>query len=73
MDILVLDENKNCAAVIEVKHTDKENMLDKKAEEAIVQIEKRDYDISLYTYPHVIRWGIAFCKKNCAVRCAIMR
>ncbi len=42
-----------------------------KAEEALCQIAKRQYDAALRNdgYKHVSCYGIAFCGKECAVHC----
>ena len=71
MDILVLDEDRSWASVIEIKHTDRMNDLPKMADAALAQIEKNEYDFSLRDTAHLIRWGLAFCNKRCEVRCRI--
>ena len=72
MDIQVVDENNSWISVIEVKHTDVMEKIQEKAEEGLSQIEKKEYDTAFHDFKRIIRWGTAFCKKNCAVACQIL-
>ena len=58
------------AFVVEFKVTKKPRELAKKAEEALMQIEERQYVAELYDdgYEIVGKYGIAFCGKDCLVR-----
>ena len=72
-DLAVLDEWNKCAAVIEVKRADSEKELEASVEEALLQIEERQYDADLKArgYTKIFHWGMAFFRKSCkiAVRC----
>ena len=72
LDVLVI-ANRTHASVIEIKYTDAIEDIQKRADEAITQIDSKRYDASLHTYKHIIRWGICFCKKSCAVKCQIIK
>ncbi|MCM1179505.1 MAG: ATP-binding protein [Clostridium sp.] len=58
------------AYVLEFKVADKFNQLDQKADEALRQIEERNYARELEDdgYATVYRYGIAFCGKDCLVK-----
>lgn len=58
------------AFVLEFKVADKLKLLDKKAEEALKQIEDKGYARELhdYDYETIYRYGIAFCGKDCLVK-----
>jgi hypothetical protein len=58
------------AIVIEFKVADNIDDLDKKAIEAIQQINNKGYDLELRDegYKNIIKYGIAFCKKDCLVK-----
>lgn len=58
------------AFVLEFKVADTLKQLDKKAEEALRQIEEKGYARELhdYDYETVYRYGIAFCGKDCLVK-----
>ncbi len=72
-DLTVVNNDKNIAAVIEIKRADSEKALEVCVDEALQQIEKRQYDAELKTmgYTKVFHWGMAFFKKACkmGVRC----
>lgn len=58
------------AYVVEFKVTDKYQELERKAEEALRQIEDRAYGRELLDdgYCSIVSYGIAFCGKNCEVK-----
>ena len=72
-DLTVVNNDKNVAAVIEVKRADSEKELEAKVEEGLNQIEERQYDAELKGrgYTQILHWGMAFFKKSCkmGVRC----
>lgn len=59
------------AFVVEFKVAKNMDELDAKAEDAIRQIEEKQYDMDLKNdgYKYVSYYGIAFCGKECAVHC----
>lgn len=69
-DIVVKDRKGRKAAVVEVKRTDSGNSLEKKCEEALAQIEEKQYarKVELDGFNKVVRLGIAFFQKKCLVR-----
>ncbi len=58
------------AIVIEFKIANDIDDLEKKAEEAIEQIEDRRYDMELRSegYKNICKYGIAFYKKDCLIK-----
>ena len=58
--------------MLEFKVADKFSQLEEKAEEALRQIEERQYAKELEDdgYATVYRYGIAFCGKDCLVKLA---
>lgn len=58
------------AIIVEVKRADNYQEMDLKCEEALQQIEARQYDeeLRLEGYQKFIHFGICFCKKNCRIR-----
>ena len=58
------------AYVIEFKIADKFNQLEKRAEDALLQIEEKGYARELQDdgYATVIKYGIAFMGKDCVVK-----
>lgn len=58
------------AFVLEFKVADKLKQMDKKADEALQQIEERGYARELHDddYETVYRYGVAFCGKDCLVK-----
>ncbi len=69
-DLVVKDRKGRKAAVVEAKRTDSENLLEKKCEEALAQIEEKQYarKVELDGFNKVVRLGIAFFQKKCLVR-----
>ncbi len=71
-DIIVFPQrrDKNCSAfIIEVKYTNEYKMLEKKAKEALKQIELRQYDkyFGRSKPKKIVHYGIAFFGKDCCV------
>jgi hypothetical protein len=58
------------AIVIEFKVAENLDDLEKKADDAIQQIKEKGYDLELRGegYKNIIKYGIAFCKKDCLVK-----
>ncbi|SFC49671.1 AAA family ATPase [Clostridium uliginosum] len=57
------------AIVIEFKIAKKIDHLEKRAEDALKQIEDKGYDMELRSegYKNIIRYGISFCEKDCYI------
>ncbi len=68
-DIVIKDRKNRRAAVIETKITDSESRLISACEEALKQINKKQYAVSVQRagYRQVISLGIAFYHKQCCV------
>ena len=69
-DIAMTPKEKNHAGVIlEFKCADREDMLAKKAAEALAQIEERQYaaDMQAKGVQTIWKYGVAFCGKNMAI------
>ena len=66
-DLTVVNNDKNIAAVIEVKRADSEKELEACVEKALLQIEERQYDAELASkgYTTILHWGMAFFRKTC--------
>nr|MCR5219869.1 PD-(D/E)XK nuclease domain-containing protein [bacterium] len=70
-DITIEDGLHNRAIIIELKYAPEYKDLEKKAEEALRQIEEKKYAVGLPPNIRiVINYGIAFWKKECCVRCS---
>jgi hypothetical protein len=70
-DILILAKRRRqLAIIIEIKATDDYRKLNEKCDEALQQIEEKKYDTELMQngYQKIIKYGIAFCQKDCMVR-----
>jgi hypothetical protein len=70
-DILILAKRRRqLAIIIEIKATDDYRKLNAKSDEALQQIEERQYDAELIQngYQKIIKYGIAFCQKDCMVK-----
>ena len=70
-DIVIKDRRNRRAAVIEAKIAANENEMEKEGGAALSQIEEKQYARKLERsgFRKVIRYGIAFYKKECLVRC----
>ncbi|GHT86713.1 hypothetical protein FACS18947_6750 [Bacteroidia bacterium] len=70
-DILLWHEDyRKEAIILELKFTDELNELESKCEEALAQIEKKQYDAEFKAegYKTILKYGIAFYKKSCLVK-----
>ena len=58
------------AIVVEFKIANDIDDLEKKADEAIEQIEDRKYDMELRSegYKNIVKYGIVFYKKDCLIK-----
>lgn len=58
------------AAILEFKVVEKYNQMTKACEDALKQIEKKDYEASLRDeqYENIAKLGICFCQKRCRVK-----
>ncbi len=70
-DLTILQKRpRETAVIIEFKVCGSEEELEKTAEKALEQIENRKYDseIRMDRYKNILKYGIAFCKKECCAR-----
>ena len=70
-DLVVKQRSKwNYAAILEFKIVDKYNQMTKACEDALKQIEEKDYEASLRDeqYENIAKLGICFCQKRCRVK-----
>ena len=70
-DLVVKQRSKwNYAAILEFKIVDKYNQMTKACEDALKQIEEKDYEASLRDeqYENISKLGICFCQKRCRVK-----
>ena len=71
-DITICEfQKRKIAVIIEIKIAEKYSDLDKKCEEALKQIEDKQYEAELkeQSYNNIIKYGIAFCsEKVCKVK-----
>ena len=70
-DIFIKSVSKRgIAIVIEFKIAKDIDDLEKRAEAAIKQIEDKKYDMELRSegYKNIVKYGIAFCQKDCLVK-----
>ena len=70
-DLVVKQRSKwNYAAILEFKIVDKYNQMTKACEDALKQIEEKDYEASLRDeqYENIAKLGVCFCQKRCRVK-----
>ncbi|MBE6841344.1 MAG: AAA family ATPase [Ruminococcus sp.] len=70
-DITLLEQRRHkLAVIIEIKVADEFSMLEQKCNEALQQIEDKQYDMPLKKecYQKIIKYGIAFNKKSCMIK-----
>ena len=70
-DLVVKQRSKwHYAAILEFKIVDKFNQMLKACDEALQQIEDKDYEASLRDeqYENIAKLGICFCQKRCRVK-----
>lgn len=72
-DITVKDRKNRCAIIIETKVVEFESQLDSACDKALKQIVENQYGIEIEKagYKQVLSIGIAFYKKQCAVKVAV--
>ena len=74
-DIIIKDLlSKKIAVVIEVKIAEHSNELDARCDKALKQIEDEQYayDLQQEGYQRILKYGIAFYKKTCLIKCVEM-
>ena len=71
-DIIVTDRQHRRVIVIEAKWSEKESLLEKECEDALKQIEKKQYTrkFQIEGYETILCYGTAFWGKNCLVKFA---
>ncbi len=70
-DITLLEQRRHkLAIIIEIKVADEFAQLEQKCDEALQQIEDRQYDMPLKKdcYQKIIKYGVAFNKKSCMIK-----
>ena len=67
-DIIVQDEDRCRAAVIEVKRAHSRDEMDKMADLALAQLKDREYGSDLEDYSKVVGYGVAFFRKEALVK-----
>ncbi len=71
-DIVICEyQGRSVAVIIEIKIAGKYKELDRKCDEALMQIEERNYEAELIDdgYENIIKYGVAFCsEKVCRVK-----
>ena len=73
-DILILAKRRRqLAIIVEIKVTDDYNKLNEKCNEALKQIAEKNYaaELAYNGYKKIIRYGVAFCQKDCMVKVQI--
>ncbi|MGN0906126.1 MAG: AAA family ATPase [Bullifex sp.] len=70
-DIIVLPEDPDAGIIVEIKYTETFQQLESRAEDAIMQIKDRHYDLCLRNDGRndILIYGMAFNKKRCRVLC----
>lgn len=55
--------------ILELKVTAKFGEMEEKCREALQQIDEKQYDAEFVEtgYPHIMKYGVCFCKKNCRI------
>ena len=69
-DIIITALSREIAVVIEIKSVKEKADLPAALNEAITQIDRQNYPATLAArgYPVILKYGIAFCKKQCVVK-----
>ena len=70
-DITLLEQRRHkLAVIIEIKVADEFSQLEQKCDEALKQIEDKQYDMPLKKdcYQKIIKYGVAFHKKSCMIK-----
>ena len=70
-DIVVTDRQNRRVIIIEAKWSHSEELLDKECDEALQQIEKKEYARKYFTegYEKILCYGAAFRGKRCLIKC----
>ncbi len=69
VDILVKEQKKRRAIIIEVKRSNQEKDMEQDCREALAQIERRQYGKTrLKGYRTVMKYGAAFFEKECLIK-----
>ena len=70
-DIILLEQRRHkLAVIIEIKVADEFAQLSQKCNDALMQIEEKQYDMQLKRdcYQQIIKYGVAFYKKSCMIK-----
>ena len=68
-DVVVKDRKKRCAIIIEVKHSDSEDLMEKDCQKALKQIDVKHYAKKyLKGYKTILCYGAAFYEKDCVIK-----
>lgn len=70
-DIILLEQRRHkLAVIIEIKVADEFSQLSQKCDDALMQIEEKQYDMQLKRdcYQQIIKYGVAFYKKSCMIK-----
>ncbi len=68
--ILIPYDEQQPAAILELKRAKKFTEMENLCQEALKQIDEKNYTDALIEegYPHILKYGICFCKKSCMVK-----
>ena len=69
-DILLKDDDRRRAIIIEAKKSDKEADMDRDCDKAIQQIIEEKYAKGLYGYEQILCYGVAFFQKQAKIKLA---
>ena len=71
--MILAKRRRQIAIIIEIKVTDDYNKLNEKCNEALKQIAEKNYaaELAYNGYKKIIRYGVAFCQKDCMVKVQI--
>ena len=67
-DILVIDKASNTLVILEVKRAHSRDEMEKLATQALEQLKEREYGSDLEDYSKVVRYGVAFFRKEALVK-----
>ncbi len=73
-DIILLEQRRHkLAVIIEIKVADEFSQLSQKCDDALIQIEEKQYDMQLKRdcYQQIIKYGVAFYKKSCMIKLSV--
>lgn len=66
-DVILKYPRKGCVAIFEFKLASSKNAMDSKCDEALEQIETREYSFP-FRHDNVLKYGVAFFEKKCLVK-----